>query len=996
MADRIKFFAVFLAVVLIAALCTVTGFTGSASASPTVICTWTGAASTDLSVANNWSPAGAPGCGGSSTTPGSATLSGAELVFPSSIPSTGSMLTADAPESVNDLLFNAGYTIMGSGALTLTPSGNSSVGIDVTGGEGATITAPIDLGLSQTFVSASSQYLYLNSVISGSGYSLTFGSTGNSGTIELSDADSYSGPTTISDGTVEIKNSASLGTGAVTVNSGASLLEYSLGVPMVDPTNSLTISGPGSTYSSGALEDFTGGSGWAGPITLAGSTTIAAESNGHPFVLSGSIGGLGPLTFSGSGTFDFKGGSSDFSGVTTIGAFTTVVSGAANALPATTDLTVSSGAKYDLSGYVQSLAGLSGSGTVTSSSATPTTITISPAGTDTVDTTISGDIGLVDAGSGTAILDSSSNTFSQGTSIQSGTLEAGVSNALPSGSSLSVAASGSYDLAGFDQALASITGAGTITSSSGMPLLSLDVGSGESDTWSGMLTGTLGLTASGPGMLVVTSAGNSYSGPTSITTGMMKVDGAITDSAFSVGSGATLEGTGTIGGISANSGLVHPGASPGILTSDGSVTLGNGSLGIDITGSQAGSGFSQLVAAGNTVDVSGTTLSVSDSYSAQYDTVFTIVSAGSIVGSFANAAWGSDIVAGGRSLLLGHTSTDVTLTDVTSPPAVQAPSPGPSGPVPPLPPSSAVSYSGGSSGGPSGTATATNDQISVSAIGEGAVTLSQFGDDPVGTPNFVPANEYFDLKVSSGNTFSSVTIIDCNLNGGIQLEWWNKTLDSGSGQWQPVSPAAILSQTSPPCLTFTVTASTQPSLSDLSDAVFAVAKDSASTPDGKGYWLVASDGGVFSFGDAQFYGSMGGKYLARPVVGMTATADGTGYWLVGQDGGVFSFGNAGFFGSSADRISSELVSAITASPSGKGYWLVASDGNIFSFGDAAYHSSLGVGPTSNPVVGCASTPDGNGYWLVAKDGGVFSFGDASYYGSMGGKTLAQPIVGIGG
>ena len=39
----------------------------------------------------------------------------------------------------------------------------------------------------------------------------------------------------------------------------------------------------------------------------------------------------------------------------------------------------------------------------------------------------------------------------------------------------------------------------------------------------------------------------------------------------------------------------------------------------------------------------------------------------------------------------------------------------------------------------------------------------------------------------------------------------------------------------------------------------------ASTPDGKGYWLVASDGGVFSFGGAQFYGSMGGKYLAKPV-----------------------------------------------------------------------------------------------------------------------------------
>src|ERR1035437_6572405 len=48
----------------------------------------------------------------------------------------------------------------------------------------------------------------------------------------------------------------------------------------------------------------------------------------------------------------------------------------------------------------------------------------------------------------------------------------------------------------------------------------------------------------------------------------------------------------------------------------------------------------------------------------------------------------------------------------------------------------------------------------------------------------------------------------------------------------------------------------------------------AATPDGKGYWLVASDGGIFSFGDAQFYGSTGSLSLNKPVVGMAATPDG--------------------------------------------------------------------------------------------------------------------------
>ncbi len=40
---------------------------------------------------------------------------------------------------------------------------------------------------------------------------------------------------------------------------------------------------------------------------------------------------------------------------------------------------------------------------------------------------------------------------------------------------------------------------------------------------------------------------------------------------------------------------------------------------------------------------------------------------------------------------------------------------------------------------------------------------------------------------------------------------------------------------------------------------------------GSGYWLVASDGGLFAFGNAQFYGSMGGKPLNAPVVGVAAT-----------------------------------------------------------------------------------------------------------------------------
>ena len=66
------------------------------------------------------------------------------------------------------------------------------------------------------------------------------------------------------------------------------------------------------------------------------------------------------------------------------------------------------------------------------------------------------------------------------------------------------------------------------------------------------------------------------------------------------------------------------------------------------------------------------------------------------------------------------------------------------------------------------------------------------------------------------------------------------------------------------------------------------------TPDRNGYWIVAADGGVFSYGDAAFFGSAGDLHLNEPIVGMAATSDGKGYWLVASDGGVFAYGDAAF------------------------------------------------------------------------------------------------------
>jgi hypothetical protein len=168
----------------------------------------------------------------------------------------------------------------------------------------------------------------------------------------------------------------------------------------------------------------------------------------------------------------------------------------------------------------------------------------------------------------------------------------------------------------------------------------------------------------------------------------------------------------------------------------------------------------------------------------------------------------------------------------------------------------------------------------------------------------------------------------------------------------------------------------------------------APTASKNGYWLVASDGGIFSYGDAGFYGSQGGKPLNKPIVGMAATPDGSGYWLVASDGGIFSFGDAKFYGSEGGKPLNKPIVGMATTTDGLGYWLVASDGGIFSFGDANFHGSMGGKPLNKPIVGMAATSDALGYWLVASDGGIFNFGDAGFYGSAGGTPLNKPAVGM--
>ena len=72
----------------------------------------------------------------------------------------------------------------------------------------------------------------------------------------------------------------------------------------------------------------------------------------------------------------------------------------------------------------------------------------------------------------------------------------------------------------------------------------------------------------------------------------------------------------------------------------------------------------------------------------------------------------------------------------------------------------------------------------------------------------------------------------------------------------------------------------------------------ATAPSGKGYWLIARDGGVFSFG-VPYYGSLPGTGLCSKPLGMQIrpTLTGHGYFIVAANGRVFAFGDAPFLGS---------------------------------------------------------------------------------------------------
>ncbi|MFT4121132.1 autotransporter domain-containing protein [Bradyrhizobium sp.] len=349
------------------------------------------------------------------------------------------------------------------------------------------------------------------------------------GTLILSGANTYSGGTFISGGTLQISSDANLGdaSGGLTFETAGATLR----------TTQTMSTGRTVSLAESAIFD-----------TAAGTTLSA----------SGAITGDGALIKSGEGTLALSGTNGWLGGTLLLAG--TLRSDAAGALPSNTDYAIIGGT-LDLNGINLTMRSLWGIGGTIALGAAQ--LTVDQASDSLFAGTISGTGGLVKDGAGTLVL-SGSNTYRGGTAIGGGIL------AITSDANLGDAG-GAVALSG-----GTLMTIGNFTTDRSIGI----VGSGAINTWAGTtltvangISGSGSFTKEGGGTLVL--AGNSsFSGTTDVNNGTLMVTGSLASSSLtSVNAGAWLSGTGVVGTTAINGGVLAPGNPVGLLTVQGSLTM---------------------------------------------------------------------------------------------------------------------------------------------------------------------------------------------------------------------------------------------------------------------------------------------------------------------------------------------------------------------------------------------------------------------------------------
>ncbi|GAC1327473.1 MAG: hypothetical protein NVSMB17_01520 [Candidatus Dormibacteria bacterium] len=149
-----------------------------------------------------------------------------------------------------------------------------------------------------------------------------------------------------------------------------------------------------------------------------------------------------------------------------------------------------------------------------------------------------------------------------------------------------------------------------------------------------------------------------------------------------------------------------------------------------------------------------------------------------------------------------------------------------------------------------------------------------------------------------------------------------------------------------------------------------------------GYSILNQGGGIYSFGDATYYGNLIDHGYPGPAVGLGETPDGHGYNILTTSGAIYSFGNANYYGNLLDHGYPGPATALSFTPAGGGYAILTRGGGIYTFGDARYYGNLIDHGYPGSAIGFAYTASGNGYWILTTSGALYSFGDAGYYGNL--------------
>ena len=484
--------------------------------------------------------------------------------------SFGFTKTGGGTLAINGASSYSGSTLVQNGTLTL---GNAA---GVSGTSALTVQAGATFDL-RNLNALIGSLIGAGDVTLGSG---TLDAGGNGGTTTFTGTISGSGGFTKSGtGTMTLGHANSY-TGATAINNGTLLTSIADALPSL---TALTLDASGTLDLSG-VNQTVGSVAGAGNILLGGAT-LSFGGNGISTSYAGTITGTGNITKNGAGTFTVSGGS-DYIGQTTVSGGTLQL-GAANALPATTAVSLANGTTFDLAGFTQTIGSLQGAGALSLGAATFTT------GTNDSDVAFSGAItgsgNITKTGNGAQTL-SGTNTFSGGVTILGGALS--VDNESRLGTSTTINLNG-----------------GTLAANTDLTLtknLSLGVDGGTLDTatsnvtFSGTLSGTATtLSKAGTGTLTITTTDAAFSSELSIDEGRVLVNGALTSMPATVNDGGTLGGTGTVGVTNVlDGGTLAPGAGIGRINT-AALTMSVGSaLSIELGGTVAGTSYDQVSTTG--------------------------------------------------------------------------------------------------------------------------------------------------------------------------------------------------------------------------------------------------------------------------------------------------------------------------------------------------------------------------------------------------------------